>query len=58
MKIVKTLQSAKLNTADFANYIPPKYSTSNLYLSSFTNHQGWGQVQLTKYSSTPSTPSI
>ena len=21
-------------------------------------HQGWGQVQLTKYSSTPSTPNI
>ena len=23
-----------------------------------TSHQGWGQVQLTKYSSTPSTPNI
>ena len=24
----------------------------------FTRRQGWGQVQLTKYSSTPSTPNI
>ena len=30
-----------------------------LYLIAFNcSYQGWGQVQLTKYSSTPSTPNI
>ena len=35
---------------------------NNIYLSPDHNictpNQGWGQVQLTKYSSTPSTPNI
>ena len=34
------------------------YIYTNLCILALNVYQGWGQVQLTKYSSTPSTPNI
>ena len=33
-------------------------SELSAFFPGYNVHQGWGQVQLTKYSSTPSTPTI
>ena len=63
----KTLQKFLLiNTKWVKNihtmvYMSPLTNISRTSQSSCTvlyTHQGWGQVQLTKYSSTPSTPNI